>query len=241
MPNYSPSKILTEKPDLNDVRRKMERGKLVNLVVQEASNLKQVTDELQSYIANRKTIPSKLIDHLVRSTKNTSAKIAHHISDSSTLPKPAAFNDSRRVSDISSSESQLIRTKQLPPLNRNDNNNSNESILSIFNNPPKPNGRREDDNLPNKSYSKMKWTDEERSRMKQIYHEMAQPTQKNNVNLWVLYLESFASRYRAFFPSRSEKEVIEKVREMIAFRKLKEPGEPEFWKQVMSGLSIEKT
>ena len=70
MPNYSPSKILTEKPDLNDVRRKMERGKLVNLVVQEASNLKQVTDELQSYIANRKTIPSKLIDHLVRSTKN---------------------------------------------------------------------------------------------------------------------------------------------------------------------------
>eukprot|EP01037_Dinobryon_pediforme_P022198 gene22198-23269_t len=30
----------------------------------EANNLKQVTDELQSYIANRKTIPSNLIDHL---------------------------------------------------------------------------------------------------------------------------------------------------------------------------------
>lgn len=222
MPHYSPPKVLTAHLDTNESRRRVERNKLLNLVSQDADNLKKVTNDLQAYVVNRTSIPSNLIDQLVNSTKYSSVKVTRHIENSLTIPKGKQSEKSKELSN---------QAAKLPPISTlKDEENS---ILSASKNPPMTNRRREY-NISDKSSSKMKWSAEERDRMNQIYLDMAQPSQKNNTKMWVIYLEGFAERYRSFFPSRSRKDVMEKARDMISKRKLKEHGEPLFWKDVMA-------
>eukprot|EP01035_Chromulina_nebulosa_P024895 gene24895-32433_t len=226
MPHYSPPKVLTAHLDTNESRRRVERNKLLNLVTQDADNLKKVTNDLQEYVVNRKTIPSNLIDQLVNSTKYSSVKVTRHIENSLTIPKVKKIEKARE--QISTHQ-----TAKLPQISVSTLQDAELSPLSALKNPPMTNRRREY-NISDKSSSTMKWSMEERERMNQIYLDMAQPSQKNNTKMWLIYLEGFAERYRSFFPSRSRKEVMEKARDMISKRKLKELGEPVFWKEVMT-------
>lgn len=232
MPHYSPPKVLTAHLDTNESRRRVERNKLLNLVTQDADNLKKVTNDLQEYVVNRKTIPSNLIDQLVNSTKYSSVKVTRHIENSLTIPKVKKIEKARE--QISTHQ-----TAKLPQISVSTLQDAELSPLSALKNPPMTNRRREY-NISDKSSSTMKWSMEERERMNQIYLDMAQPSQKNNTKMWLIYLEGFAERYRSFFPSRSRKEVMEKARDMISKRKLKELGEPVFWKEVMT-ISEERT
>ena len=230
MHHYSPPKILTSHLDTNESRRRVERNKLFNLVSQDADNLKKVTNDLQEYVINRKSIPSNLIDQLVNSTKYSSVKIAKHIENSSTIPKRPKRNETPKE--------QCTQLSKLPPISISNLRDEEGKPLSASTHHPISNRRREY-NISDKS-SRMKWSVEERERMNQIYLDMAQPSQKNNTKMWVLYLEGFVERYRSFFPSRSHKEVMVKARDMISNRKLKEHGEPLFWKQIMA-LAEERT
>ena len=84
-----------------------------------------------------------------------------------------------------------------------------------------------------KDYSLNKWTTEERNRLNALYWEVNKPLVSDKA-AWRDYYIDIASRYRVFFPRRTTKEIIVKVRELIAHRVLKERGEKEFWKEIKS-------
>jgi hypothetical protein len=52
--------------------------------------------------------------------------------------------------------------------------------------------------------------------------------------LWQLYFDSFADRFREFFPQRNQREVVSKLRDILSKRRLKENGEEEFWGEIQS-------
>jgi len=232
---------------INETRRVNDRKKLINLVSQEAEIFKKVTDSMRNAVSGRQTITQEMVNELVRSTKSSGKRIENHMADSNLQPLPKS--DCYEMKSSSTTSLLKVNIGSLPPIVERkgnsyhsapiNNNNSSNSITDI-NIPLKGNYRREF-NRSDRSFSLMKWSDEELSRMSSIYNEMNQPKQKNSVNLWALYLESFSARFRAFFPGRSEEEVIEKAREMISKRRLKERGEPLFWKEVASTMLANKS
>jgi len=85
-----------------------------------------------------------------------------------------------------------------------------------------------------KDYTAQKWSQEERKRLNELYVDIPRPT-SNHLTLWRLYYDKVCSRFRAFYPLRSNQEVEEKFESMIKRRQFKEPGEENHWKEVSKG------
>lgn len=89
--------------------------------------------------------------------------------------------------------------------------------------------RTRDQNSYSLQYTEYKWTPEEREYLNALYLDMPTPANKNNRQMWELYLEALANRFCCIYPTRNKQEVVEKAREMILWRKMKEGGEPAYW------------
>lgn len=89
----------------------------------------------------------------------------------------------------------------------------------------------------NRSFTSNKWSSEERQQLNRLYQEIARPPRRANLELWSLYFDNVADKFRAFHPKRSKDEVIKKLREMIAKRQMKETGEHDYWQQLSSSAS----
>lgn len=82
-----------------------------------------------------------------------------------------------------------------------------------------------------RDFTSHKWSTAEIERINQIYYMMPRPKQKN-IRAWKEYYLEFASRFQSFYPSRKTDEIVEKIQDMITTRKIKEPGEVEYWDEV---------
>jgi hypothetical protein len=83
------------------------------------------------------------------------------------------------------------------------------------------------------SRSDQMWRHEERQRMHSIYQQMPPPHSHSMEQLEV-YRGAFAEKFRAYFPLRSRAEVMEKLRNMLIKKQLKEPGETQYWQEIQT-------
>jgi hypothetical protein len=85
-----------------------------------------------------------------------------------------------------------------------------------------------------RNYSEAKWSLEERQKLYSLYQQFElPPVYCKNVEIWKLYFLKVADSFRILFPKRTTEEVVQKVREMVAKRQMKEAGEDIFWNSVV--------
>lgn len=90
------------------------------------------------------------------------------------------------------------------------------------------------ENLPRKKeMNKLnKWTKEEKEKINSIYLSIPPPDSSWPLGMWRLYLNSFADKFRVYYPDRKHDEVVDKVRDMIEKKQMKQLGEENYWKNL---------
>ncbi len=81
-----------------------------------------------------------------------------------------------------------------------------------------------------RSYSKARWSAEERKKLHLLYQEILLPPKRCHVEIWRAYFRELCQRFQCFFPERSAEEIVEKARLMVAKAQMKEKGEEDFWR-----------
>lgn len=115
---------------------------------------------------------------------------------------------------------------QLPTIHNSKENIKERSITT-----------RRSDTILRKDFTENKWSLEERERLNAIYWILNKPSVQI-LSAWEQYYVEFASRFRAFYPRRSQEEIIVKIQEMISLRQMKEPGEAQYWKNIHKSGSV---
>jgi hypothetical protein len=87
-----------------------------------------------------------------------------------------------------------------------------------------------------KDFTQYKWTKEERNRLNALYWDVNKPLMNTN-EAWNDYVQQFAARFKEYYPSKETDDIIEKLRQFIKFRSMKEPGEKEFWGKISKSSS----
>lgn len=77
--------------------------------------------------------------------------------------------------------------------------------------------------------SKDKWTQKEKRKINDLYWEISAPKSKN-LSAWDVYYQTFVSRLLESFSNHSVNDIKSKIEEMLVLKKIKMPGEEEYWK-----------
>lgn len=201
----------------NEFKEKVQKKKAMSIVTDDAEKLSKITEEMKWYIDNNQPIPNNLVKQL---------KKIDHTDDSS---KP---NGDKKCSTLRQSRN-TQRSKSagkitLPPIDQSPSKSSPQNSSSTQDNYKDI----RETNKMDRSFTTSKWSAEEREKISFLYHDMEGPSNKKNKELWRLYFIAFSDRFRLFFPNRKEVEVIEKVRDMISLRQMKDVKETRFWKEL---------
>lgn len=81
------------------------------------------------------------------------------------------------------------------------------------------------------------WLPEELAKITEIFHTIEKPKYADRQH-WDLYYDSFAKRFLAHYPGRSKWEVMQRVGDMIRTKRLKIPGEKEYWDQLSRQIQM---
>lgn len=190
----------------NRAKNIQDISKKLNDVLVKSTLIQDTMNQITGYVTNNKDIPRGLLP-----------KLDSQISESFDI----SVHSTEIESKSSKNKSPSSNKTKLPAL-------EDSFRCSVKMVPPSLQSGKGFNRIVHPDQSKNKWTRDEIDRLNDIYNSTEKPNSRLAV-AWNMYYRSMAGKFLSFFPLRSEREVLQKINEMIAKKRFKEVGEYEYW------------